>query len=413
MKVVNSALILLLLGSGWNVFCFLVARHSADNQLDLKKAIEWNPLEPDYHFRNGLAKRDLPVSQNLTEAEESLLQATQLNPFYWQHWIELARCYELAGNRVDSESAYQKAIDLNPRSGEFSWRFANSQLRWGERKKALEFFQKALGWDLSFRKQSLFLLTQSGYSIQEIRSIWPYDPASRLSLLHFFVNRPMDLVEEYETAQCWNELLESSSPPTVAQGSFYIYYLLQNRPEDARTEWIKLTRKNRLIDIDYQNGRNLAWNGQFEEKISNGPLGWYILSNDESSISRVSGEGLEGSTALRIDFAGSENPDFHALGLRLLISPADFLTFSFQARSHGVTTDEGLYFRLTEESSGATLLESRKIHGTTPWTKYVEQIPAPRNTAPVRLELRRDPSLKIDNRLSGTVWIDSVKIAAS
>jgi hypothetical protein len=77
-----------------------------------------------------------------------------------------------------------------------------------------------------------------------------------------------------------------------------------------------------------------------------------------------------------------------------------------------VTGDEGLYFRLIEDPTGAVLFESAKILGTNPWTEYVARFRAPKQTVLARLELKRNPSLRIDNVLAGTVWIDSVTLKA-
>lgn len=411
--VLKLALATVLIASTWNVLHHLVARHYADDKADLKKAIEWNPDEPEYHFRRGLAKRDLPGDQTLADAEESLIEATRLNPFFWQHWIELAHCYELEGKRDEAEKAFQKALALNPRSGEYHWRFANFHLRWGDREDALRFFESALRWDLALRESSLQLLVRSGYSPQEIRSVWPHDPDSRRYLLSYFLNeRSADSDRPLFLARCWEELLNAETPPTIEQGASYIQYLLQDRPETAREQWIQLARRNGLIDADYINGKNLIWNGHFEERISGGPLDWHVGSAGNSSISQVAGEGVDGSTALRVDFTGGSNPNFRALVLQFLTGPANSLTFSFSARCQDITSDEGLYFQLIENATGRVLVESERMQGTTSWTQYVQRFAPPAETVLTRLVFRRNPSFKIDNQLSGTVWIDSVEIEA-
>jgi len=175
---------------------------------------------------------------------------------------------------------------------------------------------------------------------------------------------------------------------------------------------IRLLQRNGLQDTDYETFKNQVWNGHFETEVSGGPLDWYCHPSDNSAISRVKGEGFESSTALRIDFKGADTPSFGDLGVILLTRPGESHSLSFRARSQEITSDEGVYFQLIESSTGRVLVESVKILGTTPWTQYQESFRAPPESMLARLELRRNPSQRIDNRLSGTVWIDEVSVRA-
>jgi len=408
------ALILLMIGTGWDVFQRLVAQHFADEEAGIdgiSKALTWEPDYPDYHFRYGLAMRDLPSGQDLALAEKSLERAVDLNPFAWRYWIELARCYDLRQNRVSAEKAYLKAIELNPRSGEFYWRVANSHLRWGERERALEEIGSTLKWDRSFRSQALDLLKRSEFPLEEIEKIWPSDQNSQLHLINYFVSNPVQSPEERGLlSDCWTKLLLSESPPSIAQGSFYVGQLSRAAPLEARDQWIRLLRINGVEDADYETLNNQVWNGHFETELFNGPFDWQFHPSDNSEITRVRGEGLGGSTALRIDFRGIDNSAFSNVRVNLLTGTGGNSSLSFKARSRDISSDEGLYFQIIESATGRVLVESTKILGTTPWTDYEECFRTPAEPMFAQLELRRNPSQKIDNRLSGTVWIDEVSV---
>ena len=45
-----------------------------------------------------------------------------------------------------------------------------------------------------------------------------------------------------------------------------------------------------------------------------------------------------------------------------------------------------------------------------PWTRQEATFTVPPATGLLRVELRRQPSQKFDNKIQGTVWVDSVKL---
>jgi len=412
-RPIQIVLVVVMLGAGWNVIHQLAAREVSGSSSEpgpLEEAIGWEPREPDYHFRLGLLYRDEPSHRDLAVARYSLEKAVDLNPYNWEYWLELARSYEVFGSAKEAEEAYLKAISLNPRSGSYRWQLANFYLRQQQLEKSFPHFRAALEFGPAYREQSMALLQAVGETPEEIARIWPDDKSSRLFLLKFLAGdeeTPADDSTRDLVKREWKDLLRSSQPPSLREGDFYISYLLEREPEEARAQWILLMEANGLSDADFRSGPNLIWNGGFENPVLGRVLDWRLRSLKGYSIERAAGEGVFDSQGLRIDFEGSENLTYIGMQQQLVIAPQTRYEFSFRARSKELSTDQGVYVQIT---AGKTALITEQIRGTTLWTRYSGTFLAPTDTDRALIRLVRKRSRRIDNLISGTVWLDDFQL---
>ena len=83
------------------------------------------------------------------------------------------------------------------------------------------------------------------------------------------------------------------------------------------------------------------------------------------------------------------------------------LALSYAIRAEGVTTDRGVFFEIVDVSEWKVVSRTEPVTGTRPWTRetHVFQVSDPRD---LELRLRRLPSDRLDDNISGTVWIDEV-----
>ena len=63
---------------------------------------------------------------------------------------------------------------------------------------------------------------------------------------------------------------------------------------------------------------------------------------------------------------------------------------------------------MIDATTGRTLSSTEAIAGSTPWRCYQDTLLVEEGSHRLLLRLRRDKSLRLDNRLSGTLWLDSV-----
>ncbi len=409
------ALSVLLLLAGWKVFHQLAALQISriyPTVEGFQEALRWDPEGPDYYYRLGVIHRDNPEYQDLHLARYYLEKASQLNPYYWRYWLELARSYEISEMSVQAEQAYLKAVEINPRAPVYRWRFANFYIREGDLEKALPQFKTAIELDpVGYLQSTLAFLWKAGVKIEDILSIYPEDQRAGLMLMRFLVQQ--EGVEEGLVDSQWEKLLsENSNSVPIDEGEFYIQYLLDGgRFHKAREAWIRLVRGNGLEDKTYLKKENFVWNGAFEIPITGRALDWKAKPSVayEMIPPMVSHKspGFERDKGLRFVFKGTENINFNGFQQLVIVEPEVEYEFSFKARSEDISTEQGLYFEVVAES---VILQTEQILGTTPLTEYSSRFKVPSDQSLVAVRLRRRPSRRIDNKLRGTLWLETVKL---
>ena len=88
-------------------------------------------------------------------------------------------------------------------------------------------------------------------------------------------------------------------------------------------------------------------------------------------------------------------------------------TYRFQAliRTEALTTDQGIQFRISDTEVPAHLDEVfGQFTGSSPWSSVDHDVVAAPKTRLLRIEVIRQPSMKFDNKVAGTAWIDDLKL---
>lgn len=387
-RITRIALTVLLLVAGYKVFCQVASREIVNRyqtEEGLRGAITWDRTNADAHHLLGLIYRDDPEALDLEQAKLNLKKATELNPYNWRYWLELAGVYEIARTVEEAEGAYLKAVEVNPRAGLYRWRLANFYLRLARLDGALAEFGRAIEFDRGYLQQTLLLLLKSGAPVEGILGIWPEDRQARLMLIRFLINRGgmEGLID-----QVWRKL-DALDRPTAEEGEFYLRYLLdRGRFQEVRKEWMRLNQVDGF--------GSFLWNGDFEYRLSGGLLDWKY---GNQQITRVNAD-------LRIEFDGTENLDYYGLEQLVIVEPAEY-EFSMRVKSESISTEQGLYFEVV---GNGLLAHTGMILGTTPWSEYKTVFRVPKGTNLVTVRLRRRPSRRIDNKLSGVLWVDWVRL---
>ena len=146
----------------------------------------------------------------------------------------------------------------------------------------------------------------------------------------------------------------------------------------------------------------------FEIPITGRALDWRAKQSDAyEMIPLMTSSGSESNKGLKFDFKGMENINFNGFEQLVIVEPEVEYEFSFKARSEGISTEQGLYFEVVAES---VILQTEQILGTTPLTEYSSRFKVPSDQSLVAVRLRRQPSRRIDNKLRGTLWLETVKL---
>ena len=80
-------------------------------------------------------------------------------------------------------------------------------------------------------------------------------------------------------------------------------------------------------------------------------------------------------------------------------------------RTEGLTTDQGLRFRISDAEAPARLdVVLGQFTGSSPWSGVEHDLVVSPETRLLQVQVIRQPSMKFDNKIGGTAWIDGLKL---
>ena len=110
-------------------------------------------------------------------------------------------------------------------------------------------------------------------------------------------------------------------------------------------------------------------------------------------------------------FDGTQNVSNIGVGQTVFLKPGRY-RFEAHVRARDISTDEGVAFRVAnEEAANRLSFTTKPVLGSTDWTlvEHPFTVP-PAGAGLVNVQLVRTPSLRFDNLIRGTLWIDQVSI---
>ncbi len=157
---------------------------------------------------------------------------------------------------------------------------------------------------------------------------------------------------------------------------------------------------------------NAVFNPGFEREPAGRVFDWRVDKTPGVAVARDLATAAEGTASLRLSFDGTANVSDCGVSERMVLAPGAY-SFEARMRSEGISTDEGVALRIFDPENPALLdARSEALAGTNGWTLLSMSFSVQRGTRLIEVRMVRTPSLKFDNKLGGTAWIDSLVIAA-
>ena len=180
---------------------------------------------------------------------------------------------------------------------------------------------------------------------------------------------------------------------------------------DARRIWDQGIATQNLPPLLQPQG-SVIWDPSFESGLSNFSFAWYFQPIVQGVRTTFDGtQKLSGTQSLRISFDGKQNPNLDVACTFGIVAPGTRYLFSGWIKTQELTTNQGISFRLRGfGKDSASPVDSREIHGTTPWTVIDIPWTAGPEIRRVQVCVRRDHSDNPDVRISGNAWVDDVTL---
>ena len=382
--------------------------HSSNPALWLKAA-SLEPGNAAYWERLGLYEQGDLRNGDLGKAATYLEQATKANPGFDQFWMELASVYESIGEEVRAKQSYEKAQLAHPISADVAWRYGSFLLRQGDVTSGFTQIRRALTTTPALTSTAIAECWKASPNIDLIlNSALPARAEYYVPAINFLLGEG-----QFDSALAvWKRLLTLKQTIDMAQAAPLTNALIgQNRVPEAQQAWQQALELTEWPQQKNDNG-SVVFNGGFEYQPANAGFDWQAQRVQGVSYAPDTSVVHSGKQSMRIVFDGSSNLDFMYLQY-IPVRPRHLYHFSAYLRTDSITTDSGLRFLISDPfHPDKVQLLTPNIVGTNPWTLVNADIMTDSDTDLVVIALRRIPSWKFDNKLSGTAWVDDVELVS-
>jgi hypothetical protein len=209
-----------------------------------------------------------------------------------------------------------------------------------------------------------------------------------------------------DAERTWDWVVGRRYADNALAGKYVEFLIRQGHPDLAASGW---TQHMGLRTDDYDKSTYL-FNGDFESDFAPSPFDWSVAHTEGVEVTRDCTTAWSGKCSLHISFVGTQNLGLAAASQLAFVRPG---TYRFHAviRTETLTTDQGIQFRISDAEVPARLNEVfGQFTGSSPWSSVDHDFVVAPNTRLLRIEVIRQPSMKFDNKVAGTAWIDQLKL---
>ena len=115
-----------------------------------------------------------------------------------------------------------------------------------------------------------------------------------------------------------------------------------------------------------------------------------------------------GARSLKLEFDKSKNLTNFGVRQEFYLRPGSY-RFRAWVKTQDLNTDQGVSFKVTNDM-GRTLFTTEPSLGSTDWKLVEKSFEVPPGAGSSHISLTRIASLRFDDLLAGTLWIDDVSI---
>jgi len=371
----------------------------------LLQAVRAVPSHPDPFFKLGLFHQWDILNIDLSDSLNYIWKAIEQNPLEQAYWLNLARICQRRGNRKDSERALENAILVFPTGYQGRWVSGNLLLQQRDLEKALPHFSYILA---NYPNQSSMVYDVLGKAIDPDFILERFVPRDSVSLKQY-LSYLYEAGDNESVQKAWQKRDLFGYRPDRNETLRHIDFLIsRGELSEAFQAWEARLREEGLSPAS---GSDLITNGGFEkEKILGGGFDWRIEKVPGAEITFDSSVAFEGKNALRVVFDGKENVNFYHVYQFVRLKPDTEYILKANMKTRAVTTKSGLKIEISGIGP-AFYKASEPLIGDNEWTELTVGFRTPAQCRGGVVRIRRERTEKFDRFISGTVWIDHVRLA--
>jgi tetratricopeptide (TPR) repeat protein len=345
----------------------------------------------------GVSKEDVHEAIALFR---EILQRDPQNPY---RWADLGEAFLEAGRKEEARVCYGQVLALAPRSAPFLLRAANFYFQIGENNKALPITARILTLIPDYDSIIFSEYTRLVDHPEEVLLYGlPEDRRAVKSWLQYL----MQAGRLDDAQRTWDWVTQRGYDDDSTAGEYADFLVQQGHPDRAVSAWAQHLGARAG---DYRKS-NYLFNGNFEFEPTPSPFDWNLGRAQGVEVARDCTTARARNCSLRISFAGTRNLDFAAAAQVAFVRSGPY-RFQASIRTEGMTTDQGIRFRISDAEVPARLnVIFGQFRGTMPWWPVEQDVAVPPQTRLLRIQVIRQSSMKFDNKVGGIAWINELKL---
>jgi len=346
---------------------------------------------------------------NPGRAINNFRRAISRNPRSADTWLDLGAVYESEGDFPLARDAYLQARKVYPASGTVAWRYGNFLLRQGEVQPAFAEIRRAVYADPKRSAEAFSRCWRVDPDVGAILdNVIPPDRTAYLDIIiELVAAEQLD-----ETLTVWQRLVSMHPRMSPADVILLTGFLLQKGHfDDAHRVWQETLRLSDIVTGDPPG--SVVWDGGFESNVSGGGFAWIFAPPPPGTqVGLDRRQKHSGKQSVRLFFDGKHNTNFDGICANAAVQPETTYRFSAWVRTQGLTSDEGIRFRLYwfSDSHASGSADSQDSRGTQPWTRVEMPWTSGKDAHRARVCVMRNPSRGFDPRIQGSAWIDDISL---
>lgn len=382
---------------------------SKNDPHDVELAMRWDPQNPEYPAALAHLVQFYSEDPDPNRSIELCERAVRLSPNDAHYWADLGSAYDRAGRANDAIRAFETARRLFANSPDINWRLANFYIRARRAKDALPLLKSVLGTGGIEDREAFSLVSSAGVDARDV--LGQMIPA-RTTLFVDYLNFEIESGDVSAADEAWQALLKTGLQFRTGDAFPYIDFLLRNRQLDAATNaWREVAKRFPTEVLPRISPDNLVTNGDFDYPILDGGFDWRVVPVQGATVRIDTADKARPSGLLRIDFDGSQNPEYGAVFEFVRVRPNKRYEFSAEMRAQGITTDSGPRFQVFDDYDMAKLSVSTPNEtGSVEWRDVELRFQTGPQTHLLIVRILRPASTKFDNKLAGTLWVRHVAL---
>lgn len=388
-----SGLALLVLG-GACLYCARCTYIVSNDDSGWKDVPVWLAPWPQAWLHKGDEARIMTL--DAAEAATAYWEAVRRNPLLVPVWLILVRLDEPVEPSSESSRLYDFVLDSVPPSTAWGWQaFLLAAEGQDERRlvNALDFVLTNLP---GYREEAFAIALQLWGSWDAVLRKTPPRHGWAVADACMQSSAVDACVGVYEA------LAKKGSPDAGHQIRFAEYLLARKCWEDA----------SRLWQDAHPAGAPLVHNGGFEAVLTGLGFDWKFAKTPGAEVGVERAEDGNGHV-LAIRFEGTDNVSGSLLGQYVPVTPGMQYNLSYRVRSRDISTDQRPFVAVRGVDCPDFAGDAPMLRPSSDWTEETVSVPVPGECHLLRLEVRRNASMKLNNRIAGWLWLDDVALQAA